>query len=587
MPDHSLGFARRVSMSLRVCWPLLALLALLVLTAAAYRPGLWGGFMLDDFPNIVVNPAMYFDAADISGWWQATLSGIAGWGGRPVVMLSFAVDVASHGMNPFWFKLTNLLIHLFNIALVFVLTQRLLENARPSAVEPRARIGVALAVAAVWGLHPLQMSSVLYAVQRMTSLSAMFVLLALLAYLWLRRAVLARDWKQCVMAAVAVSAAWLAAFFSKENAALLPLLCLSLEVIIAGDERSRWRRGVMVAMLVLVLLPVVLYFTMHGFGFLEGAHRYRNFTTPERLMTEARVLWLYLRWIVIPDTDQMGLYHDDIPLSHGLLDPASTLVALGGLAGLVVLAWVSRRKIPWIAGGLLFFFAGHLMESTVIPLEIAFEHRNYLPSYGIVLLIAILVYRTLAWRPAWLLGLGLATSLSLATVTYARAIVWGDPLRLAMSEAANHPLSPRANYDAGRIYWTAMQQPDGDRKTLRPLAIRSFRAAMSADDCNLSGPLGLLASEDRPNVIDDEIIPILKLRIARCTITLHDADNLSFVMRCAGAGLCTVSRESVADLATRFLASDRLNSQGREMVRNAMRRVVPAGAADAGSGARH
>lgn len=553
------------------------LLALLALAAAIYRPGLSGDFIFDDFPSIAANSALLFDSGDFAAWRRAVLSGTAGWGGRPLAMLSFAVDAALHGLDPYWFKLTNLFIHLGNVLLVFVLTQRLLGMVRPAVVEPRAGPFVALAVAAFWGLHPLQLTGVLYVVQRMTSLSAMFVLLALVAYLWLRQSL--RDGRRggaLAAAALAVSSG-LAAVCAKESALLLPLFCLSLEIVVAGDSSParRRRRGLM--LLALTLLPVLAFFALNGWDALQNQYRYRNFTATERLLTEARVLWHYLGWLLVPDAGRMGLHHDDIALSRGLLDPPTTLAALCGLGGLLALAWCKRRSAPWFAGCLLFFLGGHLIESTLVPLDIAYEHRNYLPGYGIILCCTILVCRTLAHRPLWLVGLGLASALSLATITHARATVWGDPARHVVSEAARHPLSPRANYHAGRAYWTAMQEPGVDRESLRRQASAYFHAALRADPCNLSGGLALLATEVDTLSLEGEILPLLNARIERCAISRHDADLLAFAMRCAASGLCVAGSGPLRELARRFAASERLVPQGRELLDAAKEDILAAG----------
>jgi hypothetical protein len=540
---------------------------LLLLVAAVYHPGLSGAFIFDDFPSIVANGTLRFDSGDLSAWRQAMFSGIAGWGGRPVAMLSFAVDAALHGMDPYWFKLSNLFIHLGNILLVFTLTQRVLFLARPVMVAPRAQCFVSLAVAACWGLHPLQLTGVLYVVQRMASLSALFVLLALLAYLWLRQSLRDGHRRQSLTAAAVLALSWLAAFYAKESALLLPVFCLSLEIIVFGETRPGRRH--MIAFILfglMMLLPVSVFLAMNGWGVFEQPYRYRNFTAGERLLTEARVLWDYLYWLVVPDVDRMGLHHDDIALSRGLLDPPTTLLALLGLAAMALVAWLQRRSARWVPGGVLFFFGGHLMESTIVPLEIAYEHRNYLPSYGIILLLGLLVYRTLAHRPGWLAALGVLTALSLSSMTHSRATLWGDSLVHQLREASNHPHSPRANYHAGRIFWQAMHQPGADRENLRQQAGRYFYAAMRADACNLSGGLALLATEADVMAIKGEIIPLLNSRIERCAISRHDADLLSFLILCTASGMCAADRDKLIDLAGRFEASERMVAQGRQLL---------------------
>ena len=87
---------------------------------------------------------------------------------------------------------------------------------------------------------------------------------------------------------------------------------------------------------------------------------------------------------MLPNLAEMGLHHDDFVISKTLLSPWTTLPAIAGLLALAVGALVLRKKHPLITFGIVFFFVAHALESTIIPLEIAFEHRNYLPSYNFV-----------------------------------------------------------------------------------------------------------------------------------------------------------------------------------------------------------
>ena len=109
-------------------------------------------------------------------------SGDSGPSGRPVAQLSFALNHYFSGLDPFAFKLTNLAIHLANGVLIFILALRLLASLRVSTEQRRALIAAGL-LATAWLLHPIQLLPVLHVVQRMTSLSAFFLLMALLCHM--------------------------------------------------------------------------------------------------------------------------------------------------------------------------------------------------------------------------------------------------------------------------------------------------------------------------------------------------------------------------------------------------------------------
>ncbi len=123
----------------------------------------------------------------------------------------------------------------------------------------------------------------------------------------------------------------------------------------------------------------------------HGAYTGRAFDMEERLLTQARVVTLYVGQILLPRPGAMPFFYDGLPYSTGWLQPPTTLWSALFLLGLFGLGLGLLRRRPLAAFGILFFFAGHLLESTLLPLELAFEHRNYLPSLGLILATADLI----------------------------------------------------------------------------------------------------------------------------------------------------------------------------------------------------
>ncbi|MCZ7654258.1 MAG: hypothetical protein M5R42_08160 [Rhodocyclaceae bacterium] len=130
---------------------------------------------------------------------------------------------------------------------------------------------------------------------------------------------------------------------------------------------------------------MAIYLAVPAGQWLWAGYALRDFSAVERMLTEGRVLWFYLGLILFPRLEALGLYHDDIAVSTGLIAPWTTLLALVGLFGLIWLAWRLRLRMPLTAFGLAWFLIGHGLESTFLPLEIAHEHRNYVPLFGILL----------------------------------------------------------------------------------------------------------------------------------------------------------------------------------------------------------
>lgn len=437
--------------------------AVLAATFLAYFPGLHGDFMFDDIPNIVRNPGLPLASLAPHELLRAAFSTRSGPLYRPLSMLSFALNEYFFGPRPFSFKLVNVLVHLVNAMLLLWLTWRLLVNCRKrySFQWTDAHIAWAsVVIAAAWSLHPLNLTSVLFVVQRMTSLAALFTLAGMLAYIHGRERMQAgkTGWPLVWL---------LTPFFgilgvlSKEDAALLPLYLLVVEWLIfgfRGAENCR-ARNIYVFFACGLILPGLLGSTFLGThpGWFLGGYTSRNFTLGERLLTELRVVCLYIRWTFIPDIRQLALYHDDIVASRSLLHPLTTTWSLLALIALVALAIWQRTQRPLLTLGILFFFAGQMIESTILPLELAFEHRNYLPDYG--LLLAFFSWLLLpASQGKHSVRLSLRWTMAALTLpvlfsaTLLRAWEWKNPLSFAYYEAQHHPTSQRALYALGQAY---------------------------------------------------------------------------------------------------------------------------------------
>ncbi len=373
-------------------------------------------------------------------------------------MASFLANAATTGLTAWPFKATNLVIHLACGALIYALLCRLL--CRDPLLQTRAK-AAALAVAALWLLHPMQVSTVLYVVQRMAQLSSLFMLLALLLYVMGRvHLEQGRVRKALLFLFALLPSATLAAVFSKENGALVPLLCGVLELGYFRPRQHASRPTAVKAFyLLFLLIPGILAFYIYGLHpqRLINSYQGRLFTLGERLLSEPRALMDYMGALLLPRGPSLGVYTDDFVVSRGLLSPPETLFAIVGLIALIAFAWWSRTRIPAVFTGIGLYLAGHAMESTVFPLELYFEHRNYLPSAGFFLAVVGLVgwllphLLTHSDHPARLkrmLGASVGVLfLLLGAGTFARASVWSSWPVLAAQGAHQHPQSMRAQLD--------------------------------------------------------------------------------------------------------------------------------------------
>lgn len=431
-------------------WPLLVLIVCL-----PFLPGLSGGFLFDDKPNIVQNFGVQIAGIDHYSLWYAANSFPAGPGLRPLAMLSFALDFWLYGLNPVAFKLTNLLVHVITCLALARLAQRLLLLA---GCDRKAAKPYAFALAAAWGTHALQVSAVLYVVQRMQTMNTLFMVLALNAYVQARQAQI--DGTPQRKFWLRVLAFWGLGLACKEDALLLPLFTLFMELILLHFRAKTPVAGGMLqhAYLLLVVAGAALFLLVVAPHFWSDApYPGRNFNTLERLLTQGRVLAMYLGQAVWPAPGNLPFYYDNLVPSRSLFDPASTAWALLLHIGLLTWALLWRKAHPLFALGILFFYGGHAIASNVVGLELAFEHRNHFPLFGLILAAGDLLH-TLARQ----LSLGrrvVVTACVLVlvgnvTATSARAHIWGNPLRLALHGTVAAPGSIRAwgalcraNYD--------------------------------------------------------------------------------------------------------------------------------------------
>src|SRR5690606_1892482 len=370
--------------------------ALLLAVALVYRPGLGGGFVFDDYPNIIENTTLHVGwDTGWRAWLAAAFSSPASALQRPLASLTFAINHATTGLDPYWMKATNLGIHLLNTVLVFALCRLLLRALRPgSGNEPRdARI--ALWIAAAWALNPINLMAVLFVVQRMESLCHTFVFGGLAMYLAGRLRLQAGRGGWTLMLGGLLGGTVLGVL-AKESAALLPVYALAIEWALlwfrtSGDRPDRRLLALFAGTVVLPAIAGLCWMLPQVLG--SGGYASRHFDLGERLLTEGRVLVDYFRWTLLPDLGQLSLYHDDYVVSRGLLDPPSTLVSLLFLAGLAAAAAWLRARRPLIALGLAWFLCAHLLTATFWPLELVYEHRNYFASLGLCLALADVLLR--------------------------------------------------------------------------------------------------------------------------------------------------------------------------------------------------
>lgn len=439
------------------------IVVILLLAPMVFLPGVSGPWVFDDLTNIVVNDYLKISSLSFKNLKQAAYSLQSGPLQRPIPMLSFALNYYFTGSfnDTTAYKLTNIFIHSLNTLLVFWLASLIIlryRQVKPTTqkISATPAVWLALLLALMWATNPMGLTSILYVVQRMASLSATFVLMGIIGYFIGRLRISQGRKSGLPIILLSIPVFGTLGMLSKENAALLPVFILAIEITLFTGEwpwkrlaelPASWRRILWVAVTIsgLVAIAIAVYVNI-------GPFSARPFSLYERVLTESRVLLFYILQILLPRLHRFGLQHDDIEISQSLLEPWTTLPSVIGIVILLALALITRKREPLISLGILWFFTGHLIESTIIPLEMVHEHRNYLAMFGPLLVIVGLIdslIRNTGKRS--LLVIPIMLFIAYGGVSLLRASQWSSPDNFYRSEAAHHPKSPRAQAGLGTL----------------------------------------------------------------------------------------------------------------------------------------
>jgi tetratricopeptide (TPR) repeat protein len=419
-------------------------------------------FVLDDLGAIQNNP--YIRMEEISG--HNIIDAAVGYGkNRPVAMLSFAFNYYFGQYNVFGYHLVNIIVHITTGILLFFLVKLtlMLSNQQTNAsykLDPITLTTLSFFTALLWLVNPVQTQSVTYIVQRMNSMGAMFYILALWLYAKGRiaqqlsgRKVAARS--RCYLGwFVGCFLAGILALGSKESTALLPIFIFLYEWYFFQDLDKKWFKRQLKYLVAIGILVGVVAGLYLGF---DPAEKFKNlrdyelgeFSMGQRLLTQTRVVVYYLSLIFYPNPSRLNLDHD-FALSNSLFNPFTTFLSIITIVGLIALGLYLAHKQRLISFCIFWYLGNLVIESSVIPLAIIFEHRLYLPSMFVFLLVVILFYRAI--KPAWLTAVMACALVVLCSYwTYERNITWQDEFTLWTDCVRKSPNKARPYTNLGKV----------------------------------------------------------------------------------------------------------------------------------------
>ncbi len=435
-----------------LCFALVAGAALI-----AYARSFAVPFQFDDLDQIVGNPAVQ----------APTIGTLLGWArARIVPFITLALNARIGGGATFGYHVVNFAVHLLTTYFVFRLVLALCQTPRlrGSRLGER-RLTLATAAAFFFACHPIQVQSVTYIVQRVTTMAAMFYVGAVFLYVKARNHGTNRpsdDWQQTRLFAVALLFG-VAALLSKENSATLPFAIILTELVFYGRP-TRWTLLAIAPFVVLIAVVPLAWMLLWprpapaGIAVTQQVERLvrlmmyavdsKGLSSPmEYFFTQCLVVPRYLGLVVFPS----GLNIDhDIPLARAVSAPVAAGLTL--LVAALAFGVLAARRWPLVGFGILWMFLTISIESSFLPIaDLMMEHRMYLPMAGVALVLgtafAWLVER--APRPAFVIGATLG--IALVTLTLARNEVWRSPLALWQDAREKSPGKARVHLNLGAV----------------------------------------------------------------------------------------------------------------------------------------
>jgi len=402
-------------------------------------------FLFDDVHNIVENPFIRikdFSYESLSG---AALKSPAD--SRWLPNISFAVNYYFSGMAVQSYHIVNICIHILcGIVLYYLAVTTLSAGAFRQARQ------IAFWASLLWLLHPVQTNGVTYIVQRMTSMASLFFLLAVLTY---AKGRLQQQAGRRLVLFVLSGCSGILAVISKENAIMLPVMIMGYEVFFIRPPQERiLGRNIIFNSLVFILLGAAVVSLIYFDGsnpFVSAVSGYeaRDFTLSERLLTQPRVIIQYLSLLFWPLPQRLNLSYDFL-VSTDLLTPPATILALSVLLFMAAAIFLLFNRNRLLSFAIFWFLGNLLIESSIIPLEIIFEHRMYLPSTFVIIALVAVVFNLADHKEKRISAVLACITVLLVVFTWQRNGDWKSEVSMWSDVVAKSPNLARAYVNLGK-----------------------------------------------------------------------------------------------------------------------------------------
>ncbi|MBF0117394.1 MAG: hypothetical protein HQK79_01045 [Desulfobacterales bacterium] len=429
-----------------------AVASLIIILALIYSNSFNCAWLFDDTINIMYNGNVHMKWFSLPEIIKSFHFGdnIAN---RPFAYFTFALNYFVGELNVVGYHIVNFIIHCITSIFLFLLIYKTLKLPILNEEYGNKAYHIALLATFCWATNPVQTMAVTYIVQRMTSLSGMFYIIAMFCYLKGR---ISQHLFHSIIFFILCFICGVLAVTTKEIAATLPITIILYDLFfIQGINNKNVNRTIKILFYV-ISGSLIIFFKCFKFSDLLDYSAW-IFTMKEKLLTEPRVFFYYISLLLYPLEHRLMLDHD-IPISKGLMDPWTTLLAISSLITIIILSLIFSRKKPFLSFCIIYFFLNHLIEGSFIAIDIAFEHRNYIPSMFLFPLIAIFIIYVIdyfAYRKSIQLVMAFGITLFIASnahSTYTRNEIFSTAKLFWWDSAEKSPNISRCHIGLGGIY---------------------------------------------------------------------------------------------------------------------------------------
>lgn len=419
---------------------ILLLVLTLLTTILIYSNTFSVPFVFDDVPAIAKNAVIKnFNLASILNYSHA----------RFLVYLSFAINYALSGLNVTPYHIVNLIIHLFNTILVFILVEKILKTRLfKEKIDSSNNFLISFFASFIFAVHPIQTQAVTYVVQRSEELLALFYLLTLVSYI---------NFYLNKTSGPKIKYSWYAfsiifalmATITKEISITIPFAIILLHICFYDFKKDD----------IYYILPFIftaIFPAIVGFEFSKAEENATTITKSDYFITSLSVLVTYIRLLFLPINQNLDY---DYPIFSSFVEPRilfSTCI-LCLIIGLGIYFFFKNKKV-YTFGIFWFFIILSITSSFVVIRDVIFENRLYLAVISFALLFPYFFYEIFTnlllkgrFKKIWPVFPIIAIIL-FSYATYQRNDVWKTEISIWEDVVKKSPYKSRGYNNLGMAY---------------------------------------------------------------------------------------------------------------------------------------